>query len=254
MADSYTRIDAARLGELDRIRQPRLRVEPVAKPDVRGAGSEVAAENPRRGAAARDEALAPLLEPQGLDGGIPMREPVERRGACRDSFNRSHRSHLGSTKPASRRGGWESSIARVIPTRRELSALAPSKQDPRAPSSPGHQREARGRPDRPAMVLPAIPRGQFGFTPAAPGIPPGPLGPFAPRPTPGVRRDFPRAVAAASDFLARVAAGRHALHRLLPARRRVVDDGPAARGQLRTTYRFDPARPVPSIGGNVSSL
>jgi uncharacterized protein len=100
--------------------------------------------------------------------------------------------------------------------------------------------------------LPAIPRGQFGFTPAAPGIPPGPLGPFAPRPTPGVRGDFSRAVAAAS------------WHEWPLARTRFTDyylcgDGllttdPPRAASSATTYRFDPARPVPSIGGNVSSL
>ena len=46
-----------------------------------------------------------------------------------------------------------------------------------------------------------------------------------------------------------MAAGPHALHRLLPARERLADDGAAARSELRH-YRS----PRPSIGGNVSSL
>ena len=54
---------------------------------------------------------------------------------------------------------------------------------------------------------------------------------------------------------ARVAAGPHAVHRLLPARRRVAHHGAAARGAARPPpIASIPANPVPSIGGNVSSL
>ena len=54
---------------------------------------------------------------------------------------------------------------------------------------------------------------------------------------------------------ARVAARPHAVHRLLPARRRIARArSRRARRRSATTYRFDPAHPVPSIGGNVSSL
>jgi predicted acyl esterase len=51
-----------------------------------------------------------------------------------------------------------------------------------------------------------------------------------------------------------MAIGAHALHGSLPSRRRLAPHRRAARGVVGTTYRFDPARPVPSIGGNVSSL
>jgi hypothetical protein len=64
------------------------------------------------GKARRPQRVAPVraidIDQADVDDGISMREAVERGGAYRDSFERSHRSHLGSTKPASRRGGWES--------------------------------------------------------------------------------------------------------------------------------------------------